>query len=436
MKKIFYFLWAIFGGIVGFAEKTVEPPAASLPSKVSSQGLSVSTNPSTVNIFPGTGELGELIFQRDADSGVRLGGILVSDGDVTLTGGVGSQDWSGNNLVVVGLDLNFEKLNLWKGGSFGVAYLQFNGMDSNGRAGVVQGFDSMPVVPPFTNRSEFYEVWVRQEFFDKKLILRVGKTVPTYDFNNVTRPVPVQDETRAIPGVSSLLFSPIFINPVNIGVMPGYYNSAYGITANIAPTDNYYLSLGAYDGNLANGTQTGLKWGPQFNGYYFYVAETGGCWFLGEQRKPGNIGIGGWIQTGKLSISHVAEQNGAQGVYLFGAQRVWFKKPGVDDSGISIYWQLGYNHAKTLPINRFVGAGWTAFALTRPKDSFGFGLAWSWLNHRLFTRKSELMLQAYYQAHCFHTTYLEPVLSYIPLPGGGNDLPQTVAATLQMITLF
>ncbi len=398
--------------------------------------LSVSTNPSTVNIVPGTGEIGAWIFQKKSDSGVRLGGVLLSDADVTLTKTPGSKNWSGNNVVVVGLDLNFEKLCEWKGSSFGIAYLQFNGMDSNGRAGIVQGFDSLSVVAPFTNRSELYEVWVRQEFFDKKLVARIGKTVPTYDFNNVIRPVPVQDETLAIPGVSGLLFSPIFINPVNIGVMPGYYNSAYGITLNIAPTDNFYVSLGGYDGNLARGVQTGLKVGPHFNGYYFCVAEMGASWFGGEERKPGNIGIGGWVQTGKLSIPSVVEQQGAEGVYLFGSQRVWFKNPGADDSGISLYGQLGYNHAKTLPMNKFVGFGFTAFALTRPKDSFGFGTAWSWLNQRLFTRKSELMFQAYYQAFCFHNTYIEPVLTYVPTPGGGNHLPQTVTMTLQLITLF
>ncbi len=399
-------------------------------------GLGVSTNPSTVNILPGTGELGRLIFRTDETSSVRLGGVWLADGDVTLTGGTNLGRWSGNDLVVIGLDIDFEKAISWKGGSFGIAFLQFNGMNSNERAGSVQGFDSMSVVPPFTNRSELYEVWIKQTFFNEGLVIRIGKTIPTFDFNNVSRPVPIQDDTRAIPGVSGLLFTPIFINPVNIGVMPGYYNSAYGVTINIAPIRNWYLSLGGYDGNLARGVQTGLKVGPHFNGYYFFAAETGGTWFLGKERKPGNLSLGGWIQTGKLSIPNVVEQQGAQGLYLFGSQRVWFNHPDVDDSGISMYWQLGYNHAKTLPMNEFIGLGFTAFALTRPKDSFGFGTAWSWLNQKIFTRKTEFMLQGYYQAHLFHNTYLEPVITYIPNPGGGNHLPQTVTATLQMINLF
>ncbi len=410
-----------------------EPTAPVAPPEI---GLGVSTNPSTVSIVPGTGELGRLIFRVDEDSGVRLGGVLVTDGDAILTGGAHGGKLSGNNLLVVGLDLDFEKLICWKGASFGTAFLQFNGMDSNTRAGSVQGFDSMSVVPPFDNRSELYEIWIRQALFDKKLVIRVGKTVPTYDFDNMVRPVPVQDETLAVPGVTSLLFTPVFINPVNIGVMPGYYNSAYGITVNIAPTDNFYVSLGAYDGNLARGSQTGIRIGPRFNGYYFYAAETGVSWLAGEEEKPGNVAIGAWLQTGKLSIPDVVTEDGTEGVYLFGSQRVWFKRPKIDSSGISIFWQLGYNHSKTLPMNKFVGAGFTAFALTRPKDSFGFGFALSSLNHRIFTRESELMFQGYYQAHLVHTTYLEPVISYIPTPGGGNHLPQTVVATLQMITLF
>jgi porin len=406
------------------------------PKRVSDPGLGISTNPSTINIVPGTGELGDLIFKAKQEDGVRLGGVWLSDGDVTIAGGTDAGRWSGNNLVVIGLDLDFQKLHFWKGGSFGASFLQFNGMDSNERVGSVQGFDSMSVVAPFTNRSQLYELWIRQTFFDEKLAIRIGKTVPTFDFNNIIRPVPIQNDALAIPGVSGLLYTPIFINPVNIGVMPGYYNSAYGITANIAPIHNFYLSLGAYDGNLARGVQTGLRLGPEFNGYYFYAAEAGGTWLVGKENKPGGISIGGWAQTGKLSIPSVVEENGTQGLYLFGSQRVWFCRPMVDDSGISVFWQLGHNFSKTLPMNDFIGFGFTGFALTRPKDSFGSGLALSWLNDRIFTRKRELMIQAYYQAHLFHTTYLEPVITYIPYPGGGNNLPQTWTATLQMINLF
>lgn len=395
----------------------------------------ISSNPSTVTITTGSGDLGRLLFKIPDDSPITLGGILLSDGDVVLAGGDDEfSKWSGNNLLVLDCSINFEKLIHLKGGSFSVELLQFNGMNSNASAGSVQGFDSMPGPPPF-NRTQLYQIWYRQSLFDDKLAIRIGKTVPTLDLGNVVRPVPVQSQSLSIPSVSGLLFTPIFINPVNIGVMPGYYNSAYGITINFAPIKEYYVTAGAYDGNLARGKQTGLT-GPHFNGYYFYALETGASWVAGSKEKPGMVGIGGWYQTGKLSVPNVVEQQGAQGLYLFGSQRVLFCHPGIDHSGISVFWQLGYNHAKTLPMNRFIGFGLTAFALTRPHDSFGFGFAGSWLNKKLFSRKTECMLQAYYQAHLFYKTYLEPVITYIPNPGGGNNLPQTWTATLQLINIF
>ena len=68
----------------------------------------------------------------------------------------------------------------------------------NALAGTVMGFNSLSAAPPFS-RAELYELWFRQEFFDKKLIVRIGKSVPTYDFNNVVRadPAPRSAEHRS-----------------------------------------------------------------------------------------------------------------------------------------------------------------------------------------------------------------------------------------------
>ena len=57
-----------------------------------------------------------------------------------------------------------------------------------------------------------------------------------------------------------------------IGVLPGDYNSADGLCATWLPIKSFYTSLAIYDGNMARGKQTGLR-GPQFNGYYFEIAE-------------------------------------------------------------------------------------------------------------------------------------------------------------------
>jgi hypothetical protein len=262
--------------------------------------IPISGNPAAVNIITGTGALGRLLG-LDKDSGIRLGGLWMGDTSGILSGGANPGMWALNSLTVADLNLDAEKLFGWKGASFGTEFLQFTGQNTNGLAGAFPGFDSIEAGPPFL-RNELYQLWYRQSFFDDKLIFRIGKSVPTFDFNNVVRPVAVGDPAAAVPAVSA--YTPVFVNPTMLGVIPGYDNSATGITTTFAPTKSIYLNYGVYDGNAANPnpalTGTGLS-GPHFNGYYFHIGEIGHSWRLGEQRKPGNFGVGVWGQTGKLN---------------------------------------------------------------------------------------------------------------------------------------
>lgn len=432
-KKVIFFISLTLISSLSFASQSSSVVNSTENSLSNFSELSTSSNPAAVNVNPGNGDLGHLFGLTD-DSGIRLGGSWIADGDWLLTGGQNSQDLTGNNSIILGLTLDTQKLSWWDGGLFGVQMLQFNGMPSNTDAGTVQGFDSITGSPPL-HRTELYQLWFRQALFENKLIFRIGKTAPTVNFNNVLRPVPLTDEALVIPSVSGLLFTPIFVNPTMLGLIPGYYNSAYGITSTFAPNEKFYISAGTYDGNLANGTQTGLV-GPKFNGYYFSIAEMGYAWKAGTEQKPGLIAIGGWNQTGQLTTSNGVAENGAQGLYMFGSQRLWYRDPGVDISGISAYFQLGVNNSNTITANQYVGLGLTGFGLTRPKDSFGVGLATSWLNQNVVTRKNELMLQGYYQANLTSGLYLAPILTYIPTPGASANLPGTWAGSLQLIKLF
>ena len=91
----------------------------------------------------------------------------------------------------------------------------------------------------------------------------------------MTRPVATTDPSLSIPSVSALISTATFKNPTLIGAMPGYYNSAYGITATCNATRNLYLKYAVYDGSLATGVQTGLREFPTFDGHYFTIGEPG-----------------------------------------------------------------------------------------------------------------------------------------------------------------
>ena len=240
-------------------------------------------------------------------------------------------------------------------------------------------------------------------------------------------------------------------NPAAENVLPG--TGLAGFTVTLAPTKNSYLNYGLYDGNIANGVQTGLT-GVHFNGYYFTILETGVDW-VAARKYPGELGVGGWYQTGELHGPGKIAQDGTGGFYLFGGQRIWVSstQPPIQDgkgealiptgvaghhASISAFFQFGVNNAETLLVKDYFGAGLTGFGLIplRPNDTIGVGMAWSWLNPNLFNRPSELMFQGYYQAHLYAGTFFQPAISYIPTPGANSKFGSAVAVTFRFTFLF
>lgn len=396
----------------------------------------ISGNPSATDYsVVGTGWLGRELGLKD-DWGVKLGGLWLADTNLVVSGGATPGGWTNNQAFFLGLAVDANKLVGWKGASFGFQFLQFNGADTNEQAGSVAGYNSIVGRPPY-NRTELLEAYYLQEMIREVLAIRIGRTIPTYDFGNVLRPVVMSDAKQNIPAVSGLLWTPIFVNASMIGAMMGYYNPGNGVTVNFTPSSSFYVNIGIYDGNRARGVQTGVS-PPQFNGYWFNIAEVGVDWQLGAGGHPGQFGIGLWRQTGELTVGGITE-NGTGGFYLFGSQRVvrgvhW----AAPDSSLSLFFQFGANASATLPITQYYGIGATFFGLfpKRTQDSLGIGAGLSRMNQLLFQRPSELMLQAYYQAHLFASTFLQPTVTYVPTPALRPDLPGALATTMRLTVLF
>ena len=416
-----------------------DSPHAEPPASAGQVSLGIAGNPGAVDVQPGSGALGRLLG-LGSESGIRLGGVLVSNGDYLASGGVDPRRASFNNLLVIGVEADLSKLMHIPGATLGAAMLRFDGQPSNGNAGVVTGYDGLPGTRPL-DRTELYELWWRQSFFADTLVVRFGKTVPTYDFDNVVRPVPVQEISLQIPAVSGLLYTPIFKNPTMIGAQPGYYNSAYGVTATFAPNKRFYVSLGVYDGNGARGVQTGLETTPTFNGYRFQIGEIGTAWLLGPDRLPGAFAVGAWDQTGLLTLAmpqRTITQDGSQGVYTFASQRLWGDTRDGATKSVSGFVQFGVNDSRTMIATRYAGVGVTAFGFFpgRPRDSAGAGLAWSGLNRNHGFRPDEILLQVYDQIHVVGDVYLEPALTLVPSPGDPSAHQPAIAFTVQSTVLF
>lgn len=133
---------------------------------------SISSNPAAVNVGTGTGALQRYVEKKlgiKNDHGIEFQGAWLGDTNRLFSGGISNAELStSNSVVLLNLTVDMEKLARLKGGLFSAQFLQENANNTNGAAGVVQGYNSLPDVPPF-NRSELYALWYRQEFFDKKL---------------------------------------------------------------------------------------------------------------------------------------------------------------------------------------------------------------------------------------------------------------------------
>ena len=167
---------------------------------------------------------------------------------------------------------------------------------------------------------------------------------------------------------------------------------------------------------------------PTFNAYRFQIAETGTAWLLGPENLPGAFAIGGWNQTGTLTLStpqSTITQNGTHGIYAFASQRLWRANGDGDARGASGFVQLGANNSRTMIATRYIGLGVTAFGVVpgRPSDSLGAGFAWSGLNRAGGHRSDEALVQVYDQIQVFGPIYLQPTLTISPNPGD-KDRPR------------
>ena len=415
-------------------------------------GFVLAANPRAASGLPGSGLLGRVLHIPES-SGVRLGGMLFLDGNWLAAGGVKPNSVLGNFGLGLSLDVDTMKALHIEGGEFRAEYLEFDGGNVNGYAGSVQNYNVLVGSAPF-NRHELYQLWWRQNLFRDKLFIKIGKINGTGEFGQVLIPVPVPEPQMQDWTISDLIYVPVVENPTLFNRLPGYYDTAYGVIATLTPVKSLDFSYGLFDGNSARFVKTGLENVPNFNGYQFHIGEVGHSWRLKNEGKPGKVAAGVWRQTGKLQKADSTFEDGAYGFYVLGSQRLWYRHPGKDPSGVTVFAQYGRTPSTSTIATSAVNGGLTALGLIpgRPGDSFGVGVAWAGLNTipgagaALFPnvpsastslRSHELMWQGYYTATLIPWRIaLEGAYTSIPSPGARPDIPWAHAFTGRVIVFF
>ena len=426
--------------------KEPEAPVQAAPalSPAAAGPVGLSGNPINALQFMGTGQLGQWLG-LPADGALRIGGVAVGTSTPQISGGSDKAALSWAGFVALELSLDLEKVIGWNGAKLSLAGLQYNVQPVNQRAGSVQGVNSVAAVGP-NNRTELYNYLFSQNLFEGQFQLIAGKLIPTISFGNATAPdQSAQNENYAVPSLSGLSYTPVFVVPTMLGRIPGYPDSALGVTTTVAPNvfnGRTYVSAGVFDGRLGAGEAwTGLVT-PSLKGPLFSVVQVGTAWRLGQRQAPGQTFIGGWHQSGPLGSPGGLSETLAGGVYGQVSQRLASFRYGKDSSGLNIFVQAGWSPSVTNLINSSIGGGLTVLApfASRPKDSYGFGLSWARLNDRTEAgygfNSSELMLQAYAQFHLVENLFLQPVITTLPIVGITGGSAPSVSVTLQLTALF
>lgn len=445
--------------IAALGSSVAQPPvtdtlAVRIAPSSAQENLNLAANPRTLSGLYYSGLL-QKALGLSPDSPIKIGGIFDAGGNWLASGGLKPDSTAGDFVLGLGADVDMERLFRIPGAELLASFLDYQGANSNGQAGSVQLYDNLAPAAEF-HRLQLYELWWRQRLFHDMVIIKIGKMNATGEFNQVLNPVPIPQTNMQDWTISDLLYASAGLNPTLFGRLPTYPNPAWGATISFLPSKDLYLSYGLFDGNGARGVQTGSRTWPEFNRYKFHILEFGYAWRLRDQGKPGRFGAGVWRQTGALYTGDGTTTNGATGFYAFASQRLWYRDPGIDPSGLIGFLQFGYTNSPANIVTRYVGGGLTALGLVpgRPFDTMGLGLAGSKLNFGAYAgtvffpdvpssytattlRPSELMLQAYYQLILVPSRLaLQGAYTAIPTPGYRPGIPWANTFTLRVVAIL
>lgn len=115
-----------------------------------------------------------------------------------VAGGAQPGSWTANSALFVNVTVDAGKLVDWRGAAFSLEFLQFNGNDSNGQAGVFPGHKGITSFPPF-NRSELFQAWYRQSLVKDVLKVRRARFDGRRHRFVADEPAPVRAAERTDP---------------------------------------------------------------------------------------------------------------------------------------------------------------------------------------------------------------------------------------------
>ena len=392
------------------------------------------------------------------DHGVAVGIRYVAIPSLNLDGGL-DRGFFGGGALGVTVTLDTESLIGWKGGTlffdwefFDWYNARFPSMVGYDPTGSYVGVNTNLIDGSTKLLNQVAQLYYLQTFFDDQLSVQFGKIDSNVTFAAVDAAGAFQD---------SIAMYPSTLNPF----FPTYPNEATAIAATLAPVDFLSFSAALFDGTSAaydrdtgmSGPSTGSHgFGTFFDndGHWFVIAQANASWEV-DPTRPGNLGIGGWLQTGRTATKGTNKDGAGvkdvPGALLQWEQTLWAPTPesAAAGGGVRFFGQFGWSDPDKNPVHWSLMGGLSATGVIpgRPADALGVMGAYS-----RFTKDSNIYMsssrtnpgmgpaggsegsiEAFYLAQLTSSIYLQPGLLWIRTPGGGNPAPLGDALTLYLL---
>ena len=240
--------------VVGAVVAAAGPSSAETSDEIDAGGApNVSTRDTLI------GDLGGL-RPAATSHGLTFDAVAVGDYSIVLDGGAEPRATAARYLTEAGVELDTAAAFGWPGGTLRASYLGFHGDNGNLDCGDIQVYSNIDETP----LDAFYSLWYRQDLFDERFAIKLGKMDANEDFAYVDNG---DQFLNSSPG-----FSPTIL------AFPSYPDPATAIALFAKLPGGTYARAGIYDGSSLNGRRTGTRGPDDFLGDdsdRFSVGEAG-----------------------------------------------------------------------------------------------------------------------------------------------------------------
>jgi porin len=359
-----------------------------------------------------------------------------------------------SQLILFGVELNFEKLVGLRGGSLTISGAQVAGENLSSYIGNINTVSEAFATP---DTVLFYQLYWKQLLLGDKLELRLGRMTAA-------------DQFASVPAFGLQVSGGINSNPTSLFVNAPFRsapNASWAASAKIEATNDLYVeggiyqasqrldkaayhglnfSIGANDGELTMGQ---IGWTPSF----FATSEKptfteSGNNLPGMSGLPGSYVLGGYYSNFEFpELNGSAIQHSAYGFYAMGQQMLW-RSPIDPFKNFSVWAGLTFSPQEDisqLPLMGFAGLIWQGIVPGRDRDQllltylasdFSRSATVSVVGHGSHRPTVEHVLEAGYAIFISNNYTIQPDIQYIVRPNGVSAVRNSLVIGIQLIASY